>query len=182
MTENGSKGKHHGLPEGSDPESPSEPGQEGREPEASDDGDSEGASGEATFPDLPSGEIQAEALSIIPDETSPEVKVALIELVDKEGERVLKAAQAALDSDYKQFKLQTDTTEKSASQDRNTLRLASVMDFAKWAVPAIFALVLAHWMVQFFRAGNVEAAKSIRELLLLMIGGALGWIARRSEG
>ena len=110
------------------------------------------------------------------------MKVALIDLADKEGERVLKAAQAALDSEYKQFKLQTDTTEKSASQDRNTLRLASVMDFLKWAVPAIFALVLAHWMVQFFRAGNVEAAKSIRELLLLMIGGALGWIARKSDG
>ncbi len=182
MTETGSKGKHNGLPQRSDPESPNQPGEEGREPETPFDGDAEGSVGEASFPDLPGSEIQTEALNIIPSETLPEVKVALIDLADKEGERVLKAAQAALDSEYKQFKLQTDTAEKSASQDRNTLRLASVMDFAKWAVPAIFALVLAHWMVQFFRAGNTEAAKAIRELLLLMIGGALGWIARRSDG
>jgi len=35
-------------------------------------------------------------------------------------------------------------------------------------------------MARFFQGGNRDAAIAIRELLLLMIGGALGWIARKT--
>lgn len=108
------------------------------------------------------------------------MKLALIALADKAGQRDLEAAQTALEDDFQRFRLRTETTEQSAREDRITLRRASLIDFAKWAAPASFAIVLAWWMVQFYRAGNAEAARSIRELLLLMIGGALGWIARRS--
>jgi hypothetical protein len=180
MTDHDSKGNTDGLPQGSDPESPIEPGPEGTDAEGVDGRTSESGGEEDAFASEPGLEIQTEALNLLPSESSPDVKLALIELADKEGQRSLKAAEAALAADFQRFKLKTETTEKSANEDRGTLRRASLIDFAKWAAPATFAIVLAWWMVQFFRAGNIEAAKSIRELLLLMIGGALGWIARRS--
>lgn len=180
MTEHITKGNTNGLPQGSDPESPVELGSEGTDPQGADGRAAEDGLEEGPYPGEPSLQIQAEILSLIQGESSPEVKIALIELAEKEGQRGLKVAEAELVVDFQRFRLKTETTEKSANEDRGTLRRASLIDFAKWAAPATFAIVLAWWMVQFFRAGNVEAAKSIRELLLLMIGGALGWIARRA--
>ena len=92
----------------------------------------------------------------------------------------MKPLELEIASELQQYELDTTTALKNAQEDRRDLNREAWIEFAKWLAPATFAGLLAWWMVQFFKAGNAEAAKSIRELLLLMIGGALGWIARKA--
>jgi hypothetical protein len=181
MTENGTEGKSDVNPQGSNEEGQIQSGQERATPEGVDRGMHDNGTEDARILGNPCSEAQEKILSLIPKESLKEGKLALIELAEKEGQRSLQATEASLDLDFKRFRLETETTEKSADSDRWTLRVAAAIEFAKWAVPACFALVLAWWMVSFYRSGNNDAARSIRELLLLMIGGALGWIARRSD-
>ena len=42
--------------------------------------------------------------------------------------------------------------------------------------------VLANWMIHFYSSANHAAAATCKELLLVLAGGTLGWIAKRKGG
>jgi len=58
------------------------------------------------------------------------------------------------------------------------LWFSNLINVLKWGAPAGFVILLARWMVHFYGTGANPAAQSIREILILMIGGALGWVAQ----
>jgi len=116
---------------------------------------------------------------MIGGEPSVEVRLALIGLLDHQSERRVRTLELALRADFDQFQLSSQTKERSAQEDRHALSREAWIEFGKWLAPAAFACTLGWWMARFFQNGNRDAAIAIRELLLLMIGGALGWIARK---
>lgn len=113
----------------------------------------------------------------------------LADALEKEAAREfegIKLQQAYFaDTQKEAIKAQKEIEEKKIraeatadTRTRRALYIASLINFVKWAIPAVFAILIAWWMVTFYRSKDGSSAQSLREILILMIGGALGWIAQ----
>lgn len=60
-------------------------------------------------------------------------------------------------------------------------RIAPVLQaFAEWALPSAMVFLLAKWMTSSYWMKSDEAARSLKELMVMIMAGALGWVARTS--
>ncbi len=53
-----------------------------------------------------------------------------------------------------------------------------VQTFLEWALPAAMVFLLAKWMTSSYWMKSEEAARSLKELMVMIMAGALGWAAR----
>ncbi len=53
-----------------------------------------------------------------------------------------------------------------------------VQTFAEWALPAVMVFLLAKWMTTSYWMKSEEAARSLKELMVMIMAVALGWAAR----
>ncbi len=119
-----------------------------------------------------------QVLQAIKAESDASVKTALIAHLEQEGMRELEAEGLARAAERDELNAQA----RIAQSQRIGLFLSSFIVVLKWVVPAAFAIILGYWMYVFYRSGNADAARSIRELLLLILGGTLGWVAKSNGG
>ncbi len=115
--------------------------------------------------------------ALISEKDIEKVKI-LSDLLEKEAQREFQ--NWSLQTEMRQ-KIELETIQQAKADSEaatGALYISAIVNFLKWLLPAIFAVSIAWWMVSFYRSGMSEAARSLREILLLMIGGALGWIAQ----
>ena len=127
-----------------------------------------------------------EALKVEPD---PQVRLALVHLLEAEGQRAgevagleLKTGEALQLADIGLSKQVQATRREQLAAQSTELNHASWRATAMWAVPAAFAVLMAFWLTRFLYLKDYESAKVLKELLILLMTGALGWAAGRRGG
>lgn len=86
----------------------------------------------------------------------------------------------AVSAEYDLAELRAD--EEVAKAGRSELLHSSKRVTAMWAAPALFAFGLGIMLFCFLKWQMKEAAEVIREMLVLLLTGALGWAAGRRYG
>jgi hypothetical protein len=104
-------------------------------------------------------------------EREPEKYKLLADLVEKEASResgawIAQSSNAA--SSYRQ----------AIASAKKDLYWSSLINLIKWAAPALLTYAFAKWMIHFYDVSNKEGAATCKEILLLLAGGTLGWIAK----
>jgi len=127
-------------------------------------------------------EYRFQVLEVLKSETDPTVKASLISHLEQEGVRELETERLARMAGKDALDAELEAQSRIAKDGRQGLYISSAINVLKWAGPAAFSILLGFWMRSFYIAGKEDAARSVRELLLLVLGGALGWVARGSNG
>jgi hypothetical protein len=132
-------------------------------------------------------------------ESSPEAKLALIRLLDGEGDRgrtiaeaevqagiqvevqalEVQRARAQAETTLQQEKIQADT---AADQRKDqALRHVSWRSTVTTISPVIFAVLVAVFMFLFWKWQQPDAAGAFEKILVMVITGGLGWAAGRTQ-
>jgi hypothetical protein len=133
-------------------------------------------------------------------ESEPEAKLALIRLLDQEGDRgrtiaeaevqagiqvevralEVQQARAQAETVIQQEKIQADT---AADQRKDqALRHVSWRSTVTTISPVLFAVLVAVFMFLFWKWKQPDAAAAFEKVLVMVITGGLGWAAGRTQG
>jgi hypothetical protein len=104
-------------------------------------------------------------------ETEPEKYKLLAELVESEASREFGAWTT-------QSSVAASSYRQSIASAKKDLYWSSLVNLIKWAAPALLTYAFAKWMIHFYDVSNKEGAATCKEILLLLAGGTLGWIAK----
>ncbi len=130
----------------------------------------------------PSGICQA-LLKAINAESSADVRKDLVAALAKITELEAHSEELSNARSAEYYLAELRAEEAMARDGRRELRNASRRDTAIRAVPVIFALGLGVMLFFFLKWQMKEAVSIVRDLLVLLFTGALGWAAgRKSAG
>ena len=126
--------------------------------------------------------FREQVLQAIRFESDPSVKIELLKLINQEGQRNLEIQKEELDNGLsqlkEQFKAKTETFKVENRADLWSGILGDVQKFGNWAAAVGFVFFLASWMIFFYHHGQSTEAAHLKDILMVMIGGALGWIGK----
>ncbi len=110
----------------------------------------------------------------------PGIQKELTNLLNQEGTRKSQIAMRELEQGLKEVRTDAWTIRLSNMSQFLTVgvgtALPALQKFGNWLAAAAFAGFLAWWWVHFLQAKDYTGAQHIKDVLLVVIGGALGWI------
>jgi hypothetical protein len=120
-----------------------------------------------------------QAVRVEPEAT---VKVELVKLINEEGQRNLEIQKEELANGLgqlkEQFKAKAQTFKAENRAEFWSGFLGDVQKFGNWIAAVGFVFFLASWMIYFYNHGQTTTGDHLKDILMVMIGGALGWIGK----
>lgn len=126
--------------------------------------------------------FREQVLQAVRLESEPSVKIELLKLINQEGQRNLEIQKEELGNGIsqlkEQFKAKAETFKVENRADFWSGILGDVQKFGNWAAAVCFVFFLASWMIYFYRHGQSTEAGHLKDILMVMMGGALGWMGK----
>ena len=143
--------------------------------------------------------FRSQVLEKITQESSNDTKLALIRLLDEEGNRSRTIAEAEMQAgvtiDIRTLELQQAEKDADAKIQQERIKADTAADQRKglalrhvsWRFtvttlsPVIFAMLVAVFMFLFWKWQQPDAAGAFEKILVMLITGGLGWAAGRGR-